>query len=180
MPCLVILPLWLIPVQYWQVLGLLYCGCDPCVSLGILAQPRMSLMNLSFFNVIITSLFVNGLMALVLSCIGQYLEMISFIGGWPPLYVVIKISEVSPFFTVGGSGVTSLNFLRQISSPLLWSSWDNPIQESKNTFLFQIWLSNAINYGLWWASKLLNGVWSPSDSLGVQSHTSDTYAYLWA
>ena len=36
-PCLVVLPLWLILVQCWQILDLLHWGWDPCLPVGILA-----------------------------------------------------------------------------------------------------------------------------------------------
>ena len=50
-------------------------------------------MGLGFLNMTITCLLVNGLEALYLSIIGQYLEIISFIGGIPLLYVVVNISR---------------------------------------------------------------------------------------
>ena len=87
--------LWLVVVQYLQVLDWLYWGCDPCLPLGILALTRMSLMNLGYINVTIMSLLVSGLVTLDLSHIGQCSEIICFIGGFPLLYVVFNIKEVS-------------------------------------------------------------------------------------
>ena len=72
---------------------------------------------------------VNGLVALDLSSIDKYLEIISFIAGLPFLYVVIKIRGVSSLFLVGDLRVTPLNYVRQIAN-LFQSHWDSPFQES--------------------------------------------------
>ena len=75
--CLVILPLWLVLVQYWQVVGLLHCGFWPLFVFGDHSPDQNVSNGFRLLNMTITCLLVNGLEALYLSIIGQYLEIIS-------------------------------------------------------------------------------------------------------
>ena len=70
---------------------------DPCLPLGILALTKISLIYFGFLKVTIMSSLINGLVVLGLSIIDQYLDKISFNGGFLLLYVVISMRGFSSF-----------------------------------------------------------------------------------
>ena len=56
-----ILPVWLTPVQYGQVVGLLHLNFESGLPLGILVLTEISLIDFVFVNVTMMSIFINGL-----------------------------------------------------------------------------------------------------------------------